>query len=92
MATTPQSCLELAPTRQTIRLKGVAINVVELQQATGINHGYLSRVLNGRRRNVSLHYAARIAEGLGMSLDAFHAALDTRTQTIRKREQRAKTA
>lgn len=61
---------------------GIAINLSEIARAQHIDCSYLSRIFSGDRRP-GLDHAVKIAEALGMGLEAFLAALAIRVGEIK---------
>lgn len=61
----PTRCLESNPTSKSVRLAGRYISLAELERQSGLDHGYVSYILQGKRMP-SLKYAAVIAVQLGL--------------------------
>lgn len=59
---------------------GKLINLTELSRSTGLSRPYLSRIVSGHREP-SLVTARRIATAMGMTMEQFLLALDSRTTT-----------
>ena len=70
MSAAPTGCIETRPTRQTVYLNGVPINLSEIKRRKKIDLGYLSRIISGKQ-SPSLHYARQISHALGMPLQDF---------------------
>jgi transcriptional regulator with XRE-family HTH domain len=65
MSRVPTQCLEDAPTSQSVKFAGRFINLAKLHRQVGIDRGYVSYILSGKR-SPTVEYAKRIAQGLGM--------------------------
>ncbi len=63
--------------RPPVVLAGKVVNVYALAQTTGMDQGYLSRILS-RKRRPRIDYAMRIAQALDMGLEDFLVAIDER--------------
>jgi transcriptional regulator with XRE-family HTH domain len=74
-------CIELNPTPQSIYLDGMCVNQSALSRVTGIDQGYLSKVLSGKHVP-GLFKAQIIADALGFTLDRFALALKTRQEEL----------
>lgn len=61
----PTRCLEDHPNCKTIRLAGRYISLAKLEDNYGLDHGYVSYILQGKR-TPTLTYAKNIAIGLGI--------------------------
>jgi transcriptional regulator with XRE-family HTH domain len=61
----PTRCLEDNPNSKTIRLAGRYISLAKLENEYGLDHGYVSYILQGKR-TPTLTYAKSIAVGLGI--------------------------
>lgn len=85
------SCIEEHPTTQTIKLGGRYISLRRLQAYTGIDEGYLSRMMNGKRDPtlMKLGVALQIAAALGMSIDELIEALLERARYHQHKEVRS---
>lgn len=68
----PTRCIERRPTPQTVWFAGTPINLVRLANSyvPPLDPSYLSRIFSGDRAP-SIAYARRLADGLGMQLQAF---------------------
>lgn len=73
----PHYFIEDTPHRNTILLAGRHINITLLSQDCKVDAGYISRILNGKRR-ASVDTLGSIASSLGMSLDDFRQAIAER--------------
>lgn len=63
--TVPTKCLEADPTSRTVRLAGRYISLAEVERIVGLDHGYVSYILQGKRVP-TLKYLTKIADALGM--------------------------
>jgi transcriptional regulator with XRE-family HTH domain len=70
-------CIEQNPTPQSVYLDGVCINQSGLSRITGIDQGYLSKVLSGKHVP-SFYMAETIANALGFSMERLAGALRAR--------------
>lgn len=80
LQTPMNECIELNPTPQSIYLDGVCVNQSALSRVTGIDQGYLSKVLSGKHVP-GLFKAQIIADALGFTLDRFALALKARAES-----------
>lgn len=55
-------------------VRALGIKQVEIVRATGINEGYLSELMNGRKKNPSFAILTQIAEFLGIPVSYFNRA------------------
>jgi transcriptional regulator with XRE-family HTH domain len=71
-STVPTRCIERHPTTQTVYFAGVPINMTQVARSyePPLDVGYLSRIFNGRS-TPSIAMAEKIADALGMQLQAF---------------------
>ena len=84
-ASAPIACIEINPTTQTVRLRGVPIQLTALAAVSGLHISYLSRVLSGKRR-CTLEAAEVMSKSLGMELHEFIQAL---RETQRSRQKKS---
>lgn len=75
-STIPIACVELHPTKQTVRFCGVPINLSAMCRCYDppLDQGYLSRIFKGQRVPTE-DYIERVAGALGMSVTACSRAL-----------------
>lgn len=80
------SCIEPRPNRRTLYLAGKPLNICKLQQMTGIDRAYISRMLNGIRppENMSLGTAMLLAGCLGLSVEELIDAIYERQAKLKK--------
>lgn len=78
------SCIEDHPTPKTVQLGGVYVNLRQLARMTGVDNGYLSRMLLGKRDplRMGLGLAMQIAGALGISIDDLIQALYDRQKKL----------
>ena|SRR3990167_1681109 len=81
--TPPVGCIRQRVDLRTVYLRGRPINVKEIARVTGVDQGYLSKILNGRRsiQVISVDCAMRIAAALGMGLEDLIDAVRERNDT-----------
>lgn len=70
-------CIEKNPNAQSVRFNGNFINLSELHRLTGVDLGYLSKIMSGKRQP-SLKVSRLIALELGIGLEEFLKAIDNR--------------
>lgn len=75
-STIPTRCIERHPTTQTVWFAGVPVNMSAIAESyvPNLDVGYLSKILNGQRVP-SVAMAEKIAQALGMQMQAFLEAL-----------------
>lgn len=80
------SCIEPFPNSRTLYLAGKAINISRVQQMTGIDRAYISRMLNGIRppENMSLGTAMLLAGCLGLSVEELIDAIYERQAKLKR--------
>jgi transcriptional regulator with XRE-family HTH domain len=86
----PTRCIELNPTSKSVRLAGRYISLAKLEEQSGLDHGYVSYIFQGKRVP-SLTYARTIAKGLGMldekgepDINGLMAAIEDRKEELEK--------
>lgn len=64
----PTRCLAATPNSKTVRFLGRWINLSEIERVGGLNHGYVSNILQGKRKP-SIDVYKQLATTLGMMDD-----------------------
>lgn len=83
----PRAYLEARPTAQTVKLGGRYINIQLLAEENGLDHGYVSRIVNGKR-TPSIDYLTRIAAALKMERDELLFAIALRKDELHQKWER----
>ena len=73
------------PNPQTVPFAGKFVNLSAIARSQAIDHSYLSRIFAGKR-TPSLNHCKKIAAVLGMTIDQFLQALETRVQDVKAAE------
>lgn len=79
----PKLCLEDDPDSRSVKLGGRYINVTLLANVMDSNHGYLCRILAGKRVP-SVPFLEKMAAGLGMGIEELRITIAERAERIRK--------
>lgn len=77
IANSPNRCLEPNPNPRTVLFCGYFISITQLSLITGIGLSHVCKIFLGTR-NPSVKTARKLAEGLGMTIQAFLRGLDDR--------------
>lgn len=78
----PKLCLEDEPDSRSIKLAGRYINVSLLASVMDANHGYLCRILAGKR-TPSVEFLQRMASGLGMGVEELLSSIKERKERLK---------
>jgi transcriptional regulator with XRE-family HTH domain len=78
------SCIEEHPSKKTVQIAGRYVSLRKLSAYTGIDHGYLSRMLRGKRdpSRMSVHVAMLLSAAMGMSVDELIEAIYKRADLL----------